>query len=181
MIGVQDTPRIAALKKVFAAYRADTSPLVARAYLDELADIPDDVLVKAINEAIKGEAFMPTVARIRTYADKVKPALPALPEAPPQVPASHYLTGDMQPIADDDPRLWVYCTRCGDTGMAETVKEFQPPYTMPVAVGQKDTIERRAIAVERRSYFAHCHCRATNPKLVAQRQRTAKYSREAEK
>ena len=99
-----ESPRIAALKKVFAAYRADTSPLVATAYKDGLADIPDDVLVKAIDAAILGEAFMPTVARIRTYADKVKPAVPELPAAP-AIPASHYLMGDVQPLDESNPRL----------------------------------------------------------------------------
>lgn len=180
MIGVQDSPRITALKKVFAAYRADTSPLVATAYKDGLADVPDDVLVKAIDAAILGEAFMPTVARIRTYADKVKPALVALPEAEPTIPATHYLNGEVQPLEDSDPRLWVHCTLCRDTGMVESVREFVPKYTMPVAVGQGNKIERRVIPLERRSYFAHCHCRATNPKLMAQRQRTSKYSREQE-
>ena len=177
MIAVE-SPRIAALKKVFAAYRADTSPLVATAYKDGLADIPDDVLVKAIDAAILGEAFMPTVARIRTYADKVKPALPELPEAP-QVPASHYLTGAVQPLDDADPRLWVHCAICRDTGWVESVRETTPKYTMPVAVGTKDVIEHRVIEVERRNYFAHCSCRPTNPKLIAQRQRTVKYSRES--
>lgn len=180
MIGVQDTPRIAALKKVFAAYRADTSPLVAKAYQEGLADVPEAVLVNAIDEAIKGEAFMPTVARIRTYADKVKPALPELPPAP-VVSSGYYLTGSVATLDEHDPRLWVHCTACRDTGLVETVKEFKPKYTMPVAVGQKGTIEAREILLERRSYFAHCHCRATNPKLVAQRQRTAKFSREHEK
>lgn len=177
MIAVE-SPRIGALKKVFAAYRADTSPLVASAYKDGLADIPDDVLVKAIDAAILGEAFMPTVARIRTYADKVKPAPLELPEAEP-IPASRYLTGDVQTLDDSDPRLWVHCTLCRDTGWVESVREQKPPYTMPVAVGNGDTIERRVIEVERKSYFAHCHCRATNPKLIAQRQRTVKYSRES--
>src|SRR5690242_5946909 len=99
MIAVQDSPRITALKKVFAAYRADTSPLVATAYKDGLADIPDDVLVKAVDAAILGEAFMPTVARIRTYADKFRPEVPALPE--PTVEANHYLTGQVEPLPDD--------------------------------------------------------------------------------
>jgi hypothetical protein len=180
MIAVHDSPRITALKKVFAAYRADTSPLTAKSYIDLLADIPDDVLVKAIDAAIQGEAFMPTVARIRTYADKVKPAPLELPEAEP-IPASRYLTGDVQTLDENDPRLWMNCSHCRDTGWVESVREQKPPYTMPVAVGNGDTIERRVIEVERKSYFAHCHCRATNPKLVQQRQRTAKYSRETEK
>lgn len=180
MIAVTDSPRIAALKKVFAAYRADTSPLVASAYKDGLADIPEDVLVKAIDAAILGEAFMPTVARIRTYADKVRPAVPELPPVEP-IPASRYLSGDVQPLEESDPRTWVHCTNCRDTGMAEEVRTFKPKYTMPVAVGQGDKIERRVIEQETRSYFSHCHCRATNPKLIAQRQRTAKYSRESEK
>lgn len=173
-----DTPRIEALKKVFAAYRADSSKYSAQAYQEGLADIPDDVLVKAVDAAIQGEAFMPTVARIRTYADKFRPEPPALPEAQPTVAPSHYLSGDVAQMDDNDPRLWVYCSLCRDTGMVETVKETKPKYTMPVAVGTKDTIERRVIDVERRSYFAHCTCRATNPKLVAERQRSAKYSRE---
>lgn len=168
--------RIQALKKVFAAYRADTSPLVATAYKDGLADIPDDVLVKAIDAAILGEAFMPTVARIRTYADRVKPEPPALPA--PTVNPSHYLTGQVAPLEDDDPRTWAYCGLCRDTGWVEEIRETRPNYTMPVAVGQGSTIERRVIPVERKSYFSHCTCRATNPKLIAARQRTAKYSRE---
>jgi hypothetical protein len=181
VIAVQDSPRVSALKKVFAAYRADTSPIVAKAYVDELADIPDEVLVNAINAAIRGEAFMPTVARIRTYADKVRPARPELPE-PPAVKAGYYLSGQVATLNNDDPRLWVHCTNCLDTGMVEEVRELSPPpYTMPVAVGTKDVIEHRVIPVERRSYFSQCHCRATNPKLVAQRQRASKYSREAEK
>jgi hypothetical protein len=180
MIGVQDTPRITALKKVFAAYRADSSKLTAQTYIDGLADIPEDVLVKAVDAAIQGEAFMPTVARIRTYADRFRPELPALPKAS-QVPSGYYLTGDVATLEDHDPRLWVHCTNCRDTGLAEEIRTFKPKYTMPVAVGQKDTIERRVIEKETRSYFSHCHCRATNPKLIAQRQRTAKYSREAEK
>lgn len=177
MIGVVDSPRIGALKKVFAAYRADTSPLVASAYRDGLADIPDDVLVKAIDAAILGEAFMPTVARIRTYADTVKPEVPELPEAP-AIPPARYLTGDVEPLDETDPRLWVHCSLCRDTGWVESVRETRPKYTMPVAVGTKGVIEARVIAVERKSYFAHCHCRATNPKLVSQRQRTVRYSRE---
>lgn len=178
MIAVTDSPRIAALKKVFAAYRADTSPLVANAYKEGLADVPDDVLVKAIDAAILGEAFMPTVARIRTYADKVNPreGTAALPEA--TVTAAGYLAGEVEPLEESDPRLWKFCGLCRDTGMVETVKEFAPKYTMPVAVGQHDKIERREIKVERRSYFAPCKCRATNPALIAQRQRTAKFSRE---
>lgn len=179
MIGVQDSPRIAALKKVFAAYRADTSPLVAQAYKDGLADIPDDVLVNAIEAAILGEAFMPTVARIRTYADRFRPETPELPAG--TVTPGHYLTGDVAPLPDDDPRTWVHCALCRDTGMVETVKETKPPYTMPVAVGTKDKVERRVIEDERRSYFAHCTCLATNPKLVAQRSRQAKYSRESDR
>lgn len=177
MIAVE-SPRISALKKVFAAYRADTSPLVASAYKDGLADIPDDVLVKAIDAAILGEAFMPTVARIRTYCDKVKPAPMELPAAEP-IPASRYLTGHVEPLDENDPLLWVNCTLCRDTGWVESVRETKPPYTMPVAVGQGNAVENRVIAVERKSYFAHCHCRATNPKLIAQRQRTVKYSRES--
>lgn len=177
MIGVMDTPRITALKKVFAAYRADTSPLVASAYKEGLSDIPDDVLVKAIDAAIQGEAFMPTVARIRTYADRFRPEVPALPEAPP-VPASHYLAGDVEPLDERDPRLWKHCSLCSDTGWVESVREFVPKYTMPVAVGTGDVIERRVIGTTTNSYFAHCTCRATNPKLVADRARTAKYSRE---
>lgn len=169
--------RITALKKVFAAYRADTSPLVATAYKDGLADIPDDVLVKAIDAAILGEAFMPTVARIRTYADKFKPEVPALPE-PGTLTAKAYLAGEVAPVEDNDPVLWRYCGLCKDTGWIEEVREFKPPYTMPVAVGTKGHIERRVIEKERRSYFSHCKCRATNPKLQADRQRTAKYSRE---
>lgn len=174
-----ESPRIEALKKVFAAYRADTSKYSAKAYQEGLVDVPDDVLVKAIDEAIKGEAFMPTVARIRTYCDKVRPAPVddlALPAA--AVKPSHYLTGQVAALDDHDPRLWVHCTLCRDTGMVESVRETRPPYTMPVAVGTHATIEARVIQVERRSYFAQCHCRATNPKLVAQRQRTVKYSRE---
>lgn len=178
MIAVQDSPRIAALKKVFAAYRADTSPLVATAYKDGLQDIPDDVLVKAIDAAILGEAFMPTVARIRTYADRFRPEVPELPA--PTVEANHYLTGQVDPLPDDDPRTWKYCGMCFDTGWREEVREVKPPYTMPVAVGTKGHIEQRVIAVERKSYFSHCRCRATNPKLQADRQRTAKYSRESE-
>lgn len=171
-----ETPRIAAMKKVFAAYRADTTKYSAAAYRDGLADIPDDVLVKAIDAAILGEAFMPSVARIRTYADTVRPAALELP--PGDVKPGHYLAGEVAALDEHDPRLWVYCALCKDTGMVETIKETKPPYTMPVAVGSKDVIERRVIEVERRSYFAHCTCRATNPKLVAQRQRTVKYSRE---
>lgn len=170
--------RIQALKKVFAAYRADTSPLVATAYKDGLADIPDDVLVKAIDAAILGEAFMPTVARIRTYADRVKPEPLALPA--PTVEPSRYLNGQVDPLPDDDPRTWMYCSVCRDTGWVEDVRETKPPYTMPVAVGTGDVIERRVIELERRSYFSHCKCRATNPKLVADRQRRVKYSRENE-
>ncbi len=177
MIGVMDTPRIAALKKVFAAYRADTSPLVAGAYKDGLADIPDDVLVKAIDAAILAEAFMPTVARLRTYADRVKPAVPELPAAE-SIPASRYLAGDVQPLDESDPRLWAHCANCRDTGWLEEVRTSKPKYTMPVAVGQHDKIERRVIEKETKSYFSHCPCRPTNPKLVQQRQRTAKYSRE---
>lgn len=180
MIGVIDPPRIAALKKAFAAYRAVPSEETARAYKDELADIPDDVLVKAIDAAIQGEAFMPTVARIRTYADRVKPQPPEVPELP-AVKASHYLTGQVAALDENDPRLWVNCTNCRDTGWVEEVRAVKPPYTMPVAVGQHDEIERRVIEVERKSYFSHCHCRPTNPKLIAQRQRTVKYSRETEK
>lgn len=161
MIAVET--RIDALKKVFAAYRADTSPLVAKAYKDGLADIPDDVLVKAIDAAILGEAFMPTVARIRTYADRFRPEVPALPE--PTVDASHYLTGQVEPLEDDDPRTWKFCGLCRDTGWFEEQREC---YLNP----QK--------AREMRSYFSHCKCRATNPKLIADRQRTAKYSRERE-
>lgn len=179
MIAV-DSSRTDALKKVFAAYRADTSPLVAKAYIDGLKDIPDDVLVKAVDAAILGEAFMPTVARIRTYADTVKPQPADVPELPP-VTATRYLTGDVQPLDETDPRLWVHCTACKDTGWVEEVRETHPKYTMPVAVGSKGVIEARPIKVERKSYFAHCHCRATNPKLIAERQRYAKYSREAEK
>lgn len=178
MIAVQDSPRITALKKVFAAYRADTSPLVATAYKDGLADIPDDVLVKAVDAAILGEAFMPTVARLRTYADKFRPELPALPA--PTVDANHYLTGQVAPLPDDDPRTWAYCGLCRDTGWVEDVRITKPPYTMPVAVGTGDRIEARVIEQERKSYFSHCKCRATNPKLVAARQRTAKYSREGQ-
>lgn len=176
MIAVE-SPRIAALKKVFAAYRADTSPLVATAYKDGLQDIPDDVLVKAIDAAILGEAFMPTVARIRTYADKFRPEVPALPE-PGTVQPSHYLAGDVAPLDDNEPVLWKFCGLCRDTGWVEEIRESKPKYTMPVAVG--NAIEARVIAVERKSYFSHCRCRATNPKLIADRQRTAKYSREAE-
>lgn len=172
-----ESPRIEALKKCFAAYRADTSKYSAKAYQEGLADVPDDVLIKAIDAAIQGEAFMPTVARIRTYADAVRPVLPELPPAE-IVPASRYLTGNVQPLDENDPRLWVNCTHCRDTGWLETVKSEKPPYTMPVAVGSKGVIERRVIEVERKSYFAHCHCRATNPKLMAQRQRLVKYSRE---
>lgn len=175
MIAVET--RTDALKKVFAAYRADTSPLVAKAYIEGLKDIPDDVLVKAVDAAILGEAFMPTVARIRTYADKVRPMLPELPAAEP-IPPSRYLTGDVQTLEDNDPRLWVNCALCRDTGWLESVKEFKPTYTMPVAVGSKEKVEARVITVEHRSYFAHCTCRATNPKLIAQRQRQVKYSRE---
>lgn len=178
MIGVE-SPRVEALKKVFAAYRADTSKYSAQAYREGLADIPDDVLVPAIDAAIKGEAFMPSVARIRTYADQFRPELPALPA--PTVTAEHYLTGDVQPLEDDDPRTWKYCGLCRDTGMVEEVREFKPPYTMPVSVGTKGKIERREIPVERRSYFSHCKCRATNPALIAERQRRAKYSREDNK
>lgn len=174
-----ESPRISALKKVFAAYRADTSPLVASAYKDGLADIPDDVLVDAINAAIQGEAFMPTVARIRTYADKVKPALPELPPAE-LIPVVKLLSGEVETLTDDDPRVWVHCTNCRDTGMAETTRTFTPKYTMPVATGQGTHIEARVIPKETRSYFAHCFCRATNPKLVAQRQRTAKFSKEGQ-
>ena len=172
--------RIAALKKVFAAYRADTSPLVAQAYKDGLADIPDEVLAQAIDAAIKGEAFMPTVARIRTYADQFKPDVPELPPAP-VVSSAYYLSGEVAPLDDYDPRLWVHCTRCMDTGLVEEVRVSTPKYTMPVAVGTKDVIERRVIKQEHHSYFSHCFCRATNPKLVADRQRQAKYSREAER
>ena len=171
-----ESPRIGALKKVFAAYRADSSPLVAKAYLQGLEDVPEDILVKAIDAAILGEAFMPTVARIRTYADKVRPILPELPA--PTVEPSHYLAGEVAPLEDTDPRLWVHCSHCKDTGWLESVREQKPPYTMPVAVGK--TIERRVIEVERRSYFSHCMCRASNPKLQADRQRRVKYSRENE-
>lgn len=177
---VQDTPRILALKKVFAAYRADVAPLTAKAYIDQLADVPDQVLINAIDAAIQGEAFMPTVARIRTYADRVKPELPALPEAP-QVSSAYYLSGDVAVLDENDPRTWAHCTNCRDTGWVEEVRTAKPKYTMPVAVGQHDKIERRVIEKETKSYFSHCHCRPTNPKLVADRQRTAKYSREAEK
>lgn len=158
-VGVMDSARITALKKVFAAYRADTSPLVATAYKDGLADIPDDVLVKAIDAAIQGEAFMPTVARIRTYADRFRPAAQELPDG--TVKATHYLSGAVAPLSDDDPRTWVYCNQCRDTGWHEFQRES------PVMKG------------EIRSYFEHCKCRATNPRLIAQRQRTAKYSRES--
>ena len=178
MIAV-DSPRIEALKKCFAAYRADTSPLVAKAYKDGLQDIPDDVLVKAIDAAILGEAFMPTVARIRTYADRFRPELPALPE-PGALTAKAYLAGEVAPVEDNDPILWRYCSICRDTGWVEEVRETKPKYTMPVAIGQHDKIERRVIEMERKSYFSHCKCRATNPKLQADRARTAKYSREAE-
>lgn len=174
-----ESPRVEALKKVFAAYRADTSKYSAKAYQEGLADVPDDVLVKAIDEAIKGEAFMPTVARIRTYCDKVRPAAIEAPALPP-VPVKAYLAGDVAALDENDPRLWVYCSLCRDTGMVETIKETKPNYTMPVAVGSKGEIERRVIEVERKSYFHHCACRETNPKLVAQRQRTAKFSREEE-
>jgi len=179
MIGVIDPPRIAALKKAFAAYRAVPSEETARAYKDELADIPDDVLVKAVDAAIQGEAFMPTVARIRTYADRFRPEVPALPEG--TLTAKHYLAGEVAPVEDNDPILWRYCSMCRDTGWVEEVRAVKPPYTMPVAVGQHDKIERRVIEVERKSYFSRCKCRPTNPKLIADRQRTAKYSREAEK
>ena len=178
MIAVE-SPRISALKKVFAAYRADTSPLVASAYKDGLADIPDDVLVKAIDAAILGEAFMPTVARIRTYADKFRPEVPELPA--PTVTANHYLAGEVAPLEDDDPRTWKFCGLCKDTGWVEESRAVKPPYTMPVAVGTKGLIEQRVIEVEWKSYFSHCKCRATNPKLQADRQRTAKYSRESER
>lgn len=161
MSAVMESPRVLALKKVFAAYRADVAPLTAKAYIEQLADIPDDVLVKAIDAAIQGEAFMPTVARVRTYADRFKPDVPELPEG--TVKASHYLTGAVTPLSDDDPRTWVHCGRCNDTGWHEFEKES------PVMKGQM------------RSYFEHCFCRSSNPKLVAQRQRTAKYSRESEK
>lgn len=171
--------RIQALKKVFAAYRADTSPLVATAYKEGLADIPDAVLVKAIDAAIQGEAFMPTVARIRTYADAVKPEVAPVPEMP-AVPAAHYLTGHVATLEDDDPRLWAYCGLCRDTGWVEHIKESAPPYTMPVSVGTGSMIDRRPITVERKSYFSHCKCRATNPKLIADRARTVKYSRESQ-
>lgn len=177
MIGIViDSARIDALKKLFAAYRADTSPITARAYKDGLADIPDDVLVEAVDAAILGEAFMPTVARLRTYADRVRPEVPELPAG--TVKPGHYLSGDVQALDENDPRLWVNCAICRDTGWVETVKEFKPPYTMPVAVGTGTTIERRVIGHERRSYFAPCSCSPTNPKLIARRQRTVKYSRE---
>lgn len=178
MIGVIDSPRIEALKKCFAAYRADSSKYSAQAYREGLADIPDDVLIQAIDAAILGEAFMPTVARLRTYADRFRPEVPELPAG--TVKPGHYLSGDVQALDENDPRLWVNCALCRDTGWIETVKECTPNYSMPVAVGTKGVVDRRVIAVERRSYFAHCACRATNPKLVAQRQRTAKYSRENE-
>lgn len=171
-----ESPRVEALKKVFAAYRADTSKYSAKAYQEGLADVPDDVLVKAIDEAIKGEAFMPTVARIRTYCDKVRPPVIDAP-ALPAVPVTKLLSGDTA-LDEHDPRLWVYCALCRDTGMVETIKATKPNYTMPVAVGSKGEIERRVIEVERKSYFHHCACRETNPKLVAQRQRVAKFSRE---
>lgn len=181
MIGVvHDLPRTAALKKVFAAFRSDTTPLLAKAYMEGLADVPDAVLVAAIDAAIQGEAFMPTVARIRTYADKVKPARPELPPAA-EVQASHYLTGEVAVLSDDDPRTWSHCTNCRDTGWVEEVRVGRPKYTMPLAVGTGSTIQAVPILKETKSYFSHCHCRATNPKLVSDRQRTAKYSREAEK
>lgn len=179
MIAIE-SPRIEALKKVFAAYRADTSKYSAQAYREGLEDIPDDVLVRAIDAAIKGEAFMPTVARIRTYADAVKPAPMDVPELP-AVKASYYFTGEVATLDENNPRLWAHCTNCRDTGWAEEVRTVKPPYTMPVAVGSGTHIEARVIEKETKSYFSHCHCRATNPKLIAQRQRTAKYSREAEK
>lgn len=177
MIGVQDAPRTLALKKVFAAYRADTSPLVAKAYIDGLADVPDAILIDAIDAAIQGEAFMPTVARIRTYADRVKPAVPELPEG--TVKATHYLTGEVQPLSDDDPRTWSHCAKCRDTGWVEEVRTENPKYTMHLATNAG--IKRVPIEQETKSYFSHCFCRPTNPKLIADRQRTAKYSREAEK
>jgi len=176
MIAVVDSPRLAALKKVFAAYRADTSKLVAEAYKEGLADIPDDVLVPAIDAAIQGEAFMPSVARLRTYADRVKPSVPELPPATVVDPAK-LLTGQVKPLDDSDPRTWAYCSACRDTGWVESVREFKPPYTMPVATNAG--VENRVIHTERRSYFAHCSCRPTNPKMAAERLRRTKYSRES--
>ena len=172
-----ESPRIEALKTLFGAYRADTSKYSAKAYRDELADIPDDVLVKAVSAAIQGEAFMPTVARLRTYCDRVKPEVPAVAALPAgEVKPGYYLSGDVAPLDDNDPRLWVHCALCRDTGWVESVEAKRPPYTMPVATSTG--VEARVIEVERKSYFAHCHCRPTNPKMVAQRQRTVKYSRE---
>ena len=182
---VVDTPRQSALKRVFAAYRAETSAETVKAYREGLADVPDTVLVPAIDEAIKGEAFFPSVARIRTYCDRFKPEIPDRPMLPPAVvTVEDYRGAEVSKfLPDDDPRLWHHCTACNDTGMVEEFREVRPNYTMPVAIGAGNTarIERREIKPYMQSYFSHCHCRATNPVLIRERQRNAKYSREREK
>ena len=74
-------PRVAAMQRLFAAFRTTPTESMASAYKDGLADVPDDILTRAVFAAIQAEKFLPSVAELRMYADRF--AAPPETRTPP--------------------------------------------------------------------------------------------------
>ena len=184
-----------------AAFRAELDTLQTEAYRRGLADVPGDILRAAVAVAIKAEAIFPSVARLRTHCDTVRPAPPdpdtlRLPGANLKrlvgittdasqdaevktftLPGIGSMT--LRIVPDDDPSLKrVYCAACQDSGWVESLRRPEhPAVEMPV---QTRSGERRMpIEDQQLIYASRCACVEGNPVLVAQRQRAVRYSREA--
>lgn len=156
-------PRVAAMQRLFAAFRTTPTESMAGAYKDGLADVPDDILTRAVFAAIQAEKFLPSVAELRMYADRF--AAPPETRTPPAptVTASDYRAGAVQPLADQDPRVQVQCLDCEDSGWVESRRMSR------LTAGEP----------EMRSYFARCRCATTNPALQRYRTRHSTYARKS--
>lgn len=78
-----------ALAELTVAYRADLPDATISLYLRELADLPDDVLERAVSQIIrtKRESWFPTIGEIRAVAAELVLALPGEADALGQVEA----------------------------------------------------------------------------------------------
>jgi hypothetical protein len=103
-----------ALKRLRGVFRAELTPEGARAYVDGLADLPDEKLIAGIDRAIKECPTFPSVAMLREQCRLAQPVI----EATKLLPAP-------RPTDDEsDPTTWVNCHACMDSGWLRRMQRF---------------------------------------------------------
>lgn len=79
-----DKPKLIALLTILGeAFRQSVSEVTLQAYWMGLADLPADLLGKAVQRAIRQCKFFPSVAELRQFSRELRPLLPQILDAGP--------------------------------------------------------------------------------------------------